>query len=133
MRGTSNTGVLPGTSPPSISVEDHIYDVSNTIKHIRDIDPSQLPPILISHSFGGLISMIMLESEEIRESLSGAVFLCSVPPSGNGPMTSRYITKRFFDAVKITYGFVFKALATDEFLCAELLFDQDTPIEDIKR
>lgn len=30
-------------------------------------------------------------AEAIRVAMAGAAFLCSVPPSGNGPMTKRFI------------------------------------------
>lgn len=36
-------------------------------------------------------------AETIKQAMAGAAFLCSVPPSGNGPMT-----KRFMKEVRIT-------------------------------
>lgn len=68
-------------------------------------------PSFQQHSFGGVVLLKLMEelasetgAEEeggdggkgvggdgIRVAMSGGAFLCSVPPSGNGPMTSRFI------------------------------------------
>lgn len=42
-------------------------------------------------SFGGAVLMKMLEEDP--SCVQGSAFLCSVPPSGNGPMTSRFLKR----------------------------------------
>eukprot|EP00579_Thalassiosira_antarctica_P026748 CAMPEP_0202022360 /NCGR_PEP_ID=MMETSP0905-20130828/49329_1 /ASSEMBLY_ACC=CAM_ASM_000554 /TAXON_ID=420261 /ORGANISM="Thalassiosira antarctica, Strain CCMP982" /LENGTH=64 /DNA_ID=CAMNT_0048584473 /DNA_START=51 /DNA_END=242 /DNA_ORIENTATION=+ len=40
--------------------------------------------------------------------LAGVALLCSVPPSGNGPMTLRFLLRSVRDSWKIIAGFVLK-------------------------
>ena len=135
LRGTSGTGLAPtenGTK--TIDIENHISDLSFVIDNIRlHTWKSKLPPIIISHSLGGIICMKYLEEVKNHEKVSGAIWLCSVPPSGNGPMTSRYISSRFLDAIKIVWGFVFKAATFDTKNCKELFFDENMKESDIHR
>ena len=53
--------------------------------------------------------------------------------TGNGPMTVRYITRNIFNALKIVWGFVFKAVTTDASLCRELFFDKTLSDEMLAR
>lgn len=68
-------------------------------------------PFSKQNSFGGVVLLKLMEElasesgakgdgggggkgvggDGIRMAMSGGAFLCSVPPSGNGPMTSRFI------------------------------------------
>ena len=47
---------------------------------------------------------------------------CSVPPSGNGKMTLRYLTRSLRDSWKITAGFAMKKCIDDPGLCRLLFF-----------
>ena len=58
-------------------------------------------------------------------SLAGVGLLCSVPPSGNGPMTLRYLLRSFRESWKITVGFAMKKAIVDKVLCRELFFGGD--------
>eukprot|EP01041_Mallomonas_annulata_P004478 gene4478-8913_t len=133
LRGTSNTGLSPGDRSPTIRVEEHVNDLEFVIRTIRENNINLPPPIIMSHSAGGVICMKFLESEGNRANVSAGVWLCSVPPSGNGPMTSRFVTHRLLDSLKIVWGFVFKGATTDLNTCRELFFDELTPDEDIRR
>lgn len=45
--------------------------------------------------------------------------------SGNGPMTIRFCLRNVFQALKIVWGFVFKAATTNADLSRELFFDDE--------
>ena len=59
---------------------------------------------------------------------AGVALLCSVPPSGNGPMTGRYLRRlQLRETWRITRGFALKQAATDADLARELFFDGALP------
>jgi len=61
--------------------------------------------------------------EGLAERIGGLVLMCSVPPSGNGPMTSRFVQSRGWETVwDITRGFVFKDAAKEAELCRRFFF-----------
>ena len=132
LRGTSSS-IYPGRSDNKVSIEDHIEDVSTLLTIIRQQNLDKPKPIIISHSFGGIIAQKLLEDSSIRDMVSGVALVCSVPPSGNGPMTARFIKKRFWASLKIVYGFVFKGATKSVDNCRELFFDSTVPTEDIER
>jgi hypothetical protein len=59
------------------------------------------------------------------EHLAGIVTMCSVPPSGNGPMTLRFLKRSLIDSYKITVGFVLKRCIEKDDLCRDLFFGGD--------
>jgi len=88
---------------------DHVADLSDLLDKLPSIvgggQSSSIKPVLVSHSFGGLAIMKLMESDPSRASdLSGIAVMCSVPPSGNGPMTMRYLRRSLRDSAKITAG-----------------------------
>jgi len=102
---------------------------------------------LIGHSFGGLTIMKWLEQyygennnidNQHNINLSGVALMCSVPPSGNGPMTMRFLRRSIRDSWKITAGFVMKKAITDKSNCRDLFFggtenDNGISDEDVER
>ena len=139
LRGTSTTGMPPQDPGESVRIEQHVSDIRSALTSMKAsmmdrTEGMDVPdPIIVAHSFGGLVVMKLLEDEEIRKNLSGACFLCSVPPSGNGPMTQRFIQNDFVASMKIVWGFVFKAATNDLPICRELFFDKTVPSEDIEK
>lgn len=67
--------------------------------------------------------------------LSGVVMMCSVPPSGNGKMTMRFLQRSLVDSWKITAGLAMKKSLTNQDLCRDLFFGDDETIlnEDLER
>lgn len=126
LRGTGPTGMLEGDESKSIGIERHVSDVKDVLDSYFD-----RPPIIVAHSFGGLVSMKLLEDEATRSKVKGIVTLCSVPPSGNGPMTGRFLKRDIWSALSITRGFVLKAVRTSAKLCRELFFDDSVSDEDV--
>lgn len=128
LRGTSGT-IQPSSDyyGNKIKVEQHIEDVSMVLDCIYDIyNPScsssssssvartqgAMLPVVIAHSFGGLILMKLLEIHHIRERIAAVALLCSVPPSGNADMTKRFVQRDWLIALKIVWGIVFKGKLT---------------------
>lgn len=89
------------------------------------------PPILVGHSFGGLIiqsyiaKMVNEQSlgkESANPKLAGAVLVCSVPPSGNSGLVWRYLFTKPIAAFKVTRSLAAKAFQTSLPLCRETFF-----------
>ncbi|KAI3976568.1 hypothetical protein MKX01_008426 [Papaver californicum] len=94
-----------------------------------------VPPVLLGHSFGGLIVQSYLSSVETNKDfsgsanslpkLAGAVLLCSVPPTGNGGLVWRYMLSKPIAAVKVTISLAAKGFATSLPLCKEMFFSPE--------
>ncbi|CAM9310184.1 unnamed protein product [Scytosiphon promiscuus] len=152
LRGTSGTpipGVEAEAAGEKVKISEHVGD-------IRSFAETVLPgsrPVFISHSFGGLVLLKLMEElanetggevdgekgkedvsgTGIRAAMAGGAFLCSVPPSGNGPMTKRFIKQRPVMAVKIVLGFVFKMAVYWPWLARDLFFCQSLEQTALKR
>ncbi|XP_052204269.1 uncharacterized protein LOC127809483 isoform X2 [Diospyros lotus] len=112
--------------PVAGSLQTHAADVANFIrKEIR------LPPVMLGHSFGGLIvqyyiasirSEQILDKESMHPDIAGAVLICSVPPSGNSGLVWRYLFSKPITAFKVTCSLAAKAFQTSLPLCKETFF-----------
>ena len=140
-----------------VKIASHVADLDAFLRGLSDNDVSSLgldlgnnpDVVLIGHSFGGLTIMKWLEriyGDENSNSSSnprginlvGVGLMCSVPPSGNGKMTMRFIRRSLKDAWKITAGFVMKKAITDKAICRDLFFggnvdDNGISDEDVAR
>ena len=144
LRGTAASGMAPDDPKKTVPIDLHVQDLTYVLQYIatngqstgflssRENEcPSDLrKPVIISHSFGGLITMKLLEISSMRSIIRGASFLSSVPPSGNGPMTLRFLRRDFGRALRIVYGFVFKAVCTNKQVCKDLFFDEHSVSDD---
>ena len=162
LRGTG--GTFAGEGVTKVKIGEHVEDLTSFLSYV-DMDQQakggsatsaskveSLPPVLIAHSFGGMLVMKYLEKNllegenETTAWLSGVGLLCSVPPSGNGKMTGRFLKRSLVDSWKITAGLAMKKCVTNESLCRELFFggeikelkdggveDYGISTEDIKR
>jgi pimeloyl-ACP methyl ester carboxylesterase len=128
-RGTG--GTFAGDGVTKVKMEEHVADlkafldefVTPKLLPVTQQSKSQPKPILISHSFGGLSIMKYLEQfPETLSTLGGAVVMCSVPPSGNGRMTMRFLRRSLRASWKITKGLAMKKVIKDPDLCRELFF-----------
>ncbi|KAL3640431.1 hypothetical protein CASFOL_015399 [Castilleja foliolosa] len=109
------------------SLQTHAADVADFIQN-----EIQSPPVLLGHSFGGLIVQYYLSnvSNEILQEmeqrshpyLAGGVFICSVPPSGNSGLVWRYLFSKPIAAFKVTRSLAAKAFQTSLPLCKETFF-----------
>ncbi len=128
LRGTG--GTFAGEGVKKVKIDEHVHDVTDFIQHVISEGGNQLKPVILSHSFGGLAVMKYLEknlfgtsSNPVEIPLSGVVMMCSVPPSGNGRMTQRFLFRSLKDSWKITAGLALKKGITNPTLCRELFFD----------
>ena len=120
LRGTSGSPV----EQRSIKISEHVEDIHSFVEEVL-----QQPPILVGHSFGGATCLKYLEA---GLPASGLALLCSVPPSGNGPMTLRFLGRSLRDAFLITKGFAMKTAAKNVDDCRALFFDDLTTDAEIE-
>ncbi|KAK9700189.1 hypothetical protein RND81_08G222200 [Saponaria officinalis] len=108
------------------TLETHAADIAHFIQN-----ELSSPPVLLGHSFGGLIVQYYLSSIKNQEiidtgnlhpDLAGAVLVCSVPPSGNSGLVWRYLFSKPIAAFKVTRSLAAKAFQTDLPLCKETFF-----------
>ena len=96
-RGHGSSG---GGDPRGERLERHAQDV---LEFLGGLDR----PVLIGHSFGGLVAQAVMASEACPP-LERCVLLNSVPPVGNGPMTLRFLWDNPLNAFRVTRGFIAK-------------------------
>ncbi|OVA04972.1 hypothetical protein BVC80_1211g35 [Macleaya cordata] len=125
--GQGESDAPEGTSAGTIQT--HASDVASFIQ--KEIS---LPPVLLGHSFGGLIVQSYISNmrtedfsgmENSHPKLAGAVLLCSVPPTGNSGLMWRYIFSKPVAAFKVTISLAAKAFSTSLPLCKETFFSKE--------
>uniref|UniRef100_A0A7N2KX20 AB hydrolase-1 domain-containing protein n=1 Tax=Quercus lobata TaxID=97700 RepID=A0A7N2KX20_QUELO len=108
------------------TLQTHASDVADFIQK-----KVLLPPVLLGHSFGGLIIQYYIanvknnqaiEMESFYPKLTGAALVCSVPPSGNSGLVWRYLFSKPIAAFKVTRSLAAKAFQTSLPLCKETFF-----------
>jgi len=116
------------------TLDSHAKDIADLV----DMFPK--PPVVIGHSFGGLILQKYIlnmgndfPSQSTYPKLAGAVFLSCVPPSGNKNMVGRFFMKDVILSLKVTWGFIAKTFVKDPEACRELFFSKDLPEADLKK
>ena len=82
LRGTSGSPA----DQKNVKITEHVEDLRSLVSATFP----ETPPILVGHSFGGASCLKYLEA---NLPASGAVLVCSVPPSGNGPMVGRFLRR----------------------------------------
>ncbi|CAN1122577.1 hypothetical protein LINPERPRIM_LOCUS2801 [Linum perenne] len=116
------------------TLQTHASDVADFIQ--KNIS---LPPVLLGHSFGGLIIQYYLANAYMRNTkqlyphFAGAVLICSVPPSGNSGLVWRYLFTKPVAAFKVTLSLAAKAFQTDIALCKETFFTSTMEDHVVKR
>ena len=109
------------------TLESHAKDVASVISTLPR------PPIVVGHSFGGLLvqKYLALSHQGSVPAVAGCAFLCSVPPSGNKDIVTRIASTSIPKALKITWAFVTKSFARSIDSCKETFFSNDIPEEDL--
>jgi pimeloyl-ACP methyl ester carboxylesterase len=127
-RGTGGTPAGEGVK--KVKVAEHCEDLDGFLKQIPSLlgkGYEKTKPVLLSHSFGGIVVMKYLEGcgandKQPSDLFSAIITMCSVPPSGNGKMTMRFLGRSLVDSYKITVGFAMKKSISDSTLCRQLFF-----------
>lgn len=110
--------------------------VSNTLQgHADDlasvIQALSHPPILVGHSFGGLLVEKYVSQlgtpGAARPPVAGVALLCAVPPSGNKDIVVRITKQSLVTSFKITWAFVTKSFARSASACRDTFFSADLP------
>jgi pimeloyl-ACP methyl ester carboxylesterase len=105
------------------TLDSHVADLASVIGEF------DRPPIVVAHSFGGLLlqAYTSLPGATSRPKISGVCLLASVPPSGNQDIIVRITKKSFMKSMRITWGFITKSFAKSPEACRELFFSNDLP------
>ncbi|PWA68518.1 alpha/Beta hydrolase fold protein [Artemisia annua] len=103
------------------TLQSHTADISDFIQK-----QTTMSPVLIGHSFGGLIVQYYIANlgKDFRGNLAGVVLVCSVPPAGNSGLVWRYLFSKPVAAFKVTMSLAAKAFQTSLPLCKETFFSQ---------
>ncbi|CAM6114499.1 unnamed protein product [Calypogeia fissa] len=117
----------------SFSLQSHAGDLAHFIKHNLNA-----PPVLIGHSFGGLIVQWFFPPstkgrEEPFPSIAAAALLCSTPPTGNGPMVKRFIKRDLFSSLQIVLSLAAKMFGTSLSICRKSFFSPDMPEAEVRK
>ena len=87
------------------------------------------PVHVVGHSFGGMVLMKYCEQHFAPSNAAAntpffrsLALLCSVPPSGNGRMTQRFVRRSIRDSWAVTRGLAMKQCCHDAKLCRQLFF-----------
>ncbi|KAL4652105.1 hypothetical protein ACB092_01G209100 [Castanea dentata] len=108
------------------TLQTHASDVADFIQK-----KVLLPPVLLGHSFGGLIIQYYITNVKNNQAiemgnfypkLTGAALVCSVPPSGNSGLVWRYLFSKPIAGFKVTRSLAAKAFQTSLPLCKETFF-----------
>lgn len=133
LRGSYGTGMKDFDTV--ISLTKIISDLKCVLIYIRKkySNNANGRPIVLGHSFGGLVLSTLLEDKSVRSNISGAVWMAALPPSGQQSMALRFIYTRFINTVNIIRGFAFGAAQKSPVVNKLLFYDQDTPESDVLR
>lgn len=89
------------------------------------------PPVLIVHSFGGLIAQRYMQ-QRYSPQLAGVVFLASVPTTGSQNVAIRILLKQPLKALLITWTFIRKSFVSSKRLARLAFFSDDLPEEKVE-
>lgn len=122
LRGTSASAE---PEPRKIGIDEHVDDLSTFVREVV-----RAPPALVGHSFGGAYVQKLMERGEPE--VAASVLLCSVPPSGNGRMTMRFLRRTPLAALRITRAFVAKTAASSVRDASALFFSDALPDAEVQ-
>lgn len=121
----------------------HVSDIASVVQAVAG--GASKAPVLVAHSFGGLIAQKYLlgmakpgsSSTSVAAGsfppVSGAAFLASVPHTGNKQLVTRFLFRDPIFAAKLTWGFIARTFARSLKACQELFFSADLPNDKLER
>jgi len=125
LRGQGGSDESSNASGVAGSIASHAADVGELA--------AALPraPVLVSHSFGGIIAQALAVSAGPK--LAGLALLASVPPSGNSKMAARFLRRTPVKAAKITWSFISRNFERDSAVCRDTFFSDTLPEAELER
>jgi len=132
LRGRGRSGPPPPGAKAGGTLASHAADIASVATSLRR------PPIIVGHSFGGLlVQRLLVDAAALPAALPGVALLASAPPSGNGAMVARIARDRgLVLSAKLTWGFVTRAYAKSAAACRMMFFSDGPaalPDADIER
>lgn len=82
---------VPSDTKVSGTIESHAEDVLEYLSGTFQAEGDRV--VIVAHSFAGIILQRLIQLRPKDLPLSGAVFLCSVPPTGNSAMVGRFLRR----------------------------------------
>lgn len=125
LRGSEATGTVKGVKDP-VDIKDHVSDLKKVLENLPM--KSSGKPIVLGHSFGGLVLTKLCEDKEARNLISSAVWMCAVPPSGQGKMAARFLWTRPWQTLNILRGFAFGQVSSSPKLNRRIFYDKSISI-----
>jgi pimeloyl-ACP methyl ester carboxylesterase len=109
-----------------ITIQEHGDGLQCLLDQLPDIMGCDAPlPILMGHSFGGMIAMKYLEGlkQKPSEAFSGIITMCSLPPTGYVDLYKRYTPDKWIALIRFSQ----LVFVTDQALCRKLFFGEEKP------
>ena len=140
LRGSAATGrSLDNNNKDAVKMEEHIDDLKKVLFKINNNKlsssssfKSRKKVCIAGHSFGGLVLTKLFEDSDARDMVSSAIWMCAVPPSGQGRMAARFFRTRFWDTLEIIRGFAFGKARTDPKLNRKIFYDPSIDLKSVK-
>ncbi|GIM04402.1 hypothetical protein Vretimale_8990 [Volvox reticuliferus] len=160
LRAQGGSDPAPPGQPVAGTLDVHAADLATLVPVVQqssaaaaaatdDVSGGGRAPVIIGHSFGGLIvQKYVLGTAKSGvpgpgpggarppgsfPPLTGAAFLCSVPPSGSKQMVVRFLRKDPIMSFKLTWGFIVRSFATSRETCQEFFFSKDLPQDKLEK
>jgi len=140
LRGRGGSGPPPPGAKAGGTLASHAADIAAVVaagyglKDPQGKGPPPLPPILVGHSFGGLVAQRLAAEPAATAPLSGLILAASVPPSGNGAMIKRIAAERgLWASALMTADFIFKTYRKSPRAARRLFFSDAMPEDEVER
>lgn len=122
MRGQA--GSSPCASTPTL--EEHTADLAKVAQTVME-QSGGVPPVIVGHSFGGLVVQQYASGAVERGPQASAYALAaSVPPTGNKAMIGRFFRRNPLASLRLTWAFAAGGAKRDATQCRETFFCDTT-------
>lgn len=111
--------------------------------HAADLDhvvsSLERPPVILAHSFGGLVAQryVVGHGETApaasARQLAGLALLASTPPSGNSKLVGRTLRRKPLFSIRLTWGFITRSYSRSMPLFKDMFLSQDIPEQQLQQ
>lgn len=134
LRGRGGSDPPPAGARAGGTLASHAADVAHVAAALAA--STGRPPIVVGHSFGGLVVQRLLADAAAgaAPAPAGAALLASAPPSGNTAMVRRIARARGgWFSVRLAWGFISRGYARDAATARRMFFGDALPEADVAR